>query len=440
MAFSPFEIHQGNCLKILRTMSDKSVHCVITSPPYWGLRSYDTVAQIWGGDPECRHEWGNSPPRRRRSPDDVKDADSKQSTNMGANCRLPMTSFCSNCGAWLGELGLEPTPELYIEHLVAIFREVRRVLRTEGTMWLNIGDCYHNGDKLAHQLKPKDLVGIPWRLAFALRKDGWYLRSDIIWAKPNPMPESVRDRPTKAHEYLFLLTKSEKYFYDADAIKEKAACNRWGDQTVKKIQPGTASWIRNKSKSELLRINRRNKRTIWTIPTESFPDAHFATFPKRLIEPCILAGTSEYGCCPDCGKSWTRVVNKTRSFESGSGKSGNPPEGKNGHNLQGGGETKDIRRGPVVHAETVGFKPSCKCNVDNPIPCTVLDPFCGSGTTGVVSLKLNRRFIGIDLNPDYVEMAKRRIETDAPLFNRGDINDHREEKDKRTQVGGIQPA
>jgi DNA modification methylase len=249
-------------------------------------------------------------------------------------------SFCG-CGSWRGALGLEPTPELYTAHLVDVFREVRRVLRDDGTLWLNLGDSYTSGNRPAYDrrsnnrgnhgitdsrlrqpadLKPKDLIGIPWRVALALQADGWYLRSDIIWAKSNPMPESVTDRPTKSHEYLFLLSKRERYFYDANAIREPLA---YPGRTYK---ARTDELKTRKLKTQSLRCTPglhdgrtlcgspelgRNKRSVWTIPTEPYAGAHFATYPTRLVEPCIKAGSSERGCCRSCGAPWQRMLKKT---------------------------------------------------------------------------------------------------------------------------------
>jgi len=336
-------------------LADQTVQCVVTSPPYWGLRDYK-----------------------------------------------------------LGKrgIGLEPTPDLYVQHIVEIFREVKRVLRDDGTLWLNMGDCYtsmlrsgrdespgvgakqemskvhtqvkwHAGDGSKFQwqipafgtmLKPKDLVGIPWRVAFALQADGWWLRSDIIWSKPNPMPESVTDRPTKAHEYLFLLTKSERYYYDQEAIKEPWSTNTHDKKSIKtpdgwdttsgkgghgsfhkdgrekgvsrkSAEPGSGIRMNLSFEAAITdRLEFRNRRTVWEIATQPFPEAHFATFPEALVEPCIKAGS----------------------------KAGD----------------------------------------------TVLDPFAGSGTVGVVALKHGRSFVGLDLQPDYCKMAVKRIEDDAPLFNR----------------------
>src|SRR5690606_14776859 len=237
----------GDCREMLRTLPEESVHCVVTSPPYWGLRDYGLPPTVWGGDPYCDHEWGLQERGRRK---DVLPSEQSAAGRLGTHERATGLNdggrVCVRCGAWRGQLGLEPTPELYVEHMVEVFREVRRVLRRDGTLWLNLGDSYnaYNGNRgtesryagdrrkigepmfpqghglMVPTLKPKDLIGLPWRVAFALQADGWYLRSDIIWAKPNPMPESVTDRPTKAHEYVFLLSKSPRYYYDADAIGE----------------------------------------------------------------------------------------------------------------------------------------------------------------------------------------------------------------------------
>lgn len=340
------KFYLGDVREILAKLPEKSVHCCVTSPPYWGLRDYGVS----------------------------------------------------------GQLGLEPTPGKHVEVMVSIFHEVWRVLREDGTLWVNYGDCYAssvNGrsasdtkelgrddrafrDKpfstVVDGLKPKNLIGMPWRIAFALQNDGWYLRSDIIWSKPNPMPESITDRPTKAHEYMFLLSKSERYYYDHEAIKEPSAYNGpnngvgFGHGTDKEIRDrdrirGSAGVINrplnsgrrsgNKERKHGENIgainqhlgrsvpwegNTRNKRTVWTVPTVAFPEAHFATFPPKLIEPCILAG------CPEGG--------------------------------------------------------------------TVLDPFGGSGTTSMVAQKLGRDSIYIDLNPEYLQMALKRCGfTEDRLFD-----------------------
>ena len=388
------KILQGNVFDRLKDLNDESVQCVVTSPPYWGLRDYRQDEQ----------------------------------------------------------LGLEKTPEKYVENMVKVFREVKRVLKHDGTVWLNLGDSYASkskGDKRSAEelslgstlgpnkdglsshnmafnknfspmqfdlngLKAKDLVGIPWRVAFALQADGWYLRQDIIWHKPNPMPESVQDRCTKSHEYIFLLTKSAKYFYDNDAIREPYTepMNRWGGE---KLQAnGESMWDKGTGqhtyRTRDMRPNEtgRNKRSVWSINTKPYKEAHFAVFPPKIPELCIKAGTSEYGECSECGKAWERIIEKERTFESGSGKSGNMPSGKNGPDLQGGGETLDIRRGPVVHITTKGWQPTCSCDADR-VPQIVLDPFFGSGTTGWVAQRLGRKWIGIELNEEYIKIAERRF-------------------------------
>jgi len=317
----------GDCRDVLRTLPPGSVHCCVTSPPYFGLRDYGVAGQI----------------------------------------------------------GLEPTPDAFVAEMVAVFAEVRRVLRDDGTLWLNLGDSYANGggksqphrnnnggfggsdgartqgsalaggdfyrpNTMAAGLKPKDLIGIPWRVAFALQAGGWWLRSSIIWHKPNPMPESVRDRPTSAHENIFLLAKSERYFFDADAVRVPYARD-WDENNG-------GSWAQGKGDAQ--RVAERGKagthsgaypmpdkgganiRNVWTVATQPFVGAHFATFPPALIEPCIKAG------CPAGG--------------------------------------------------------------------TVLDPFGGAGTTGLVADRLHRHAILIELNPEYAEMARQRIIGDAGMF------------------------
>lgn len=310
-------ILQGDVLEQLKTLDDESVHCVVTSPPYWGLRDYGVQ----------------------------------------------------------GQLGMEKTPEEFIVNMVAVFREVRRVLRSDGTLWLNIGDSYasnrkgglqgKNGaradrrftastqPKMSDGLKDKDLVGIPWMLAFALRADGWYLRQDIIWMKPNPVPESVRDRCTKSHEYIFLLAKSAKYYFDADAIKEPSIYKEYpqisvhghGDEPRNSVDLMTAKHRKNQPKGSFNgKTGRtafrktgeyRNKRDVWKVASKPYKEAHFATFPPDLITPCVLAGA--------------------------------------------------------------------------PLNGVVLDPFMGSGTTAAVAKMHGREWVGIELNPEYVKLAERRI-------------------------------
>jgi DNA modification methylase len=382
------KIYHGDCLEVMRQWPPECVDMCVTSPPYWGLRDYGIE----------------------------------------------------------GQLGLEKTPEEYIEKLVEIFREVRRALKPWGSVWLNLGDSYASAwacgrrniinqgscknriDRVSQGLKEKDLCMMPARVALALQAAGWWLRSDIIWAKPNPMPESVTDRPTSSYEHVFLLTKNAKYFYDAEAVRETSITGDsrkpYGSDGAWEMD-GRDKWEEGAGQPRKTDASNRNLRNVWTINTQPYPEAHYATFPEELPRRCILAGTSAKGNCAECGKPWVRVVEKDRTFESGSGKSGNLPAGKNGPNLQGGGETIDVRRGPCVHTETVGWQPSCTCNADT-VPAVVLDPFFGSGTVGVVAEKLQRDWIGIEISREYIEgQAKIRtglstseeLVKDKPLFN-----------------------
>ena len=355
-----WRILTGDVRESLASLADQSIQCCVTSPPYWGLRDYGTAS--WeGGDYACKHT-----PHR--------DYGTKSDTNGGQIRGGPYKEKCGDCGAIRidSQIGLEPTPEAYVAQLVAVFREVRRVLKDDGVLWLNLGDSYareggrtagvsrhwdgrlddpgglHDKKPLASDfgMKPKDLVGIPWRVAFALQADGWYLRSDIIWSKPNPMPESVTDRPTKAHEYIFLLTKSARYFYDAAAIAEELA---YPNETRRPLGSKGAWQMDGREQRENGGgkpydgyPDKRNCRSVWEITTQPYPDAHFATFPEAIPERCIKAGSKE-------------------------------------------GDT-------------------------------VLDPFTGSGTTGAVAARLGRHFIGCELNPAYVKLARKRIGSALPMF------------------------
>ena len=319
-----YRIIQGDCIEGMRTLADESVHCVVTSPPYYGLRDY-------GVD---------------------------------------------------GQIGLEESPDAYVAKMVDVFREVHRILRSDGTLWLNLGDSYTGSGKgrnadgsanvdpsskqatshgtiigtlhklTADGLKPKDLMGIPWRVAFALQADGWYLRQDIIWHKPNPMPESVTDRCTKAHEYIFLLSKSERYYYDNEAVREpvsqsslKRAEYKWDCDrpSTKNASMGGDGIHVEKMGTRFVNPEGRNRRSVWTVATKPYAEAHFAVYPTKLIEPCILAG----------------------------------------------------------------------CPVDG----TVFDPFNGSGTTGYVALCNNRHYIGTELNPEYVALTDKRLSAIQPKMN-----------------------
>jgi DNA modification methylase len=339
------KILQGDCIEQLKTLPDQSVNCCVTSPPYWGLRDYGTGTWV-GGDSSCSHKR------------DSKQSDKTQTGHRnleGAVGDGIYKDVCKRCGAVRkdNQVGLELTPEQYTAKIVSVFREVHRILRDDGTLWLNLGDSYasyrdgkatpdtarngNNGtlvdsglakNRMAStfagtSVKHKDLVGIPWRVAFALQADGWYLRQDIIWHKPNPMPESVRDRCTKAHEYIFLMTKKPNYYFDNEAIKVES-----------KQDLGTRDRVNAYEKA--------NKRSVWSVNVKPYKEAHFATYPAELIEPCVLAG------CPVGG--------------------------------------------------------------------TVLDPFGGSGTTAQVAVEHGRNAILCELNPEYIKLINKRIAEAQPLL------------------------
>jgi len=383
----------GDCRDVLATLPEASVHCVVTSPPYYALRSYL----------HAEH------PDKRR------------------------------------ELGSEATPAEYLAAMVEVFRAVRRVLRDDGTCWVNIGDSYSDGGSGANKrqrnqpnenrdgtadtkaqrgvlpavsdgAKPKDLLLMPARLALALQADGWWVRSDIIWHKPNPMPESCTDRPTSAHEHVFLLSKRARYFYDADAVREantEATADRYAagyNASWKRAQLASVADERTEGFAGTPDAARgRNLRNVWTIATHAYSDAHFATFPPQLVERCIRAGTSERGCCAACGAPWVRQT--TTSFEPTQNPAF-PKAGQKGVDASNG--WGEVPRGRVS-ATTTGWSPGCLCNAGTQ-PCTVLDPFVGSGTTALVADRLQRHAIGLDLSIDYAAMAQRRLEADAPLF------------------------
>ncbi len=459
---SQYCVLHGDVLEQLRALPDESVQCVVTSPPYWGLRDYKIPATVWGGIPECPHDWGeevvqnatNNKTKTRwqhtRSGSDKETA--PENRTAWKRTEVPQGRFCCHCGAWAGKFGLEPTIGLYLDHAVAIFREVRRVLKKRGTLWLNIGDSSCNSDKWGGRsgnlnktsadggfprekrrasgspaqqsnlaadfegaphrspqagIKPKDICMLPHRLAIALQADGWYVRKDIVWFKTNAMPESVKDRPTNAHEYVFLCSKSKRYYYDAGAIMTPASPNTharvaraWGEEDdrrrqgvlphkkqgdrhgnaidahiAKKVNGTGVGWGRNSendprdgrqgrprhvsdsvpgvnpkaiesapgskqnasfSAAVVNPVVKVNARSVWPIPTQPYPDAHFATFPVRLVQPCILAGSAP---------------------------------------------------GDVV-----------------------LDPFAGSGTTLAVACVNGRHAIGIELGKPYLAMIHRRID------------------------------
>ena len=373
---------QGNCIDKIKELDDSSIDCVVSSPPYFGLRDYGTEPQIIGGNKNCNHIWqtfkrdGNCWGIPNRNIDGQ--AQTKKTNN--SIVKEQEQKKCSKCDAWIGQLGLEPTYQDYLANTVKVFETFKPKLKDTATIWWNVGDSYSSGSRKTTTLqtvrkpksneiskskqkyldglivrpaiqtgiKEKDLLMIPNRVAIALQESGWYIRSEIIWHKPNPMPESIKDRPTSAHEKIWLITKSKKYYYDADAIKEpvaEATITRLSEKNLKNQKGSTRGNGGMKSNGNMKPVGNmetKNKRNVWTITTKPCKEAHFATFPKDLIEPCIKAG------CPEGG--------------------------------------------------------------------VVLDPFGGAGTTGIVARSLNRTAILIELNPEYIEISKNRIGKEFGMF------------------------
>jgi len=300
-----------------------------------------------------------------------------------------------------GQYGLEKTFEEYVNTMVRVFRAVKNILRDDGTLWLNLGDT----------IKGKQLQGIPWRVAFALQADGWYLRQDIIWSKPNPMPESITDRCTKAHEYVFLLAKSERYYFDNEAVKE--ASQKFKNEGPRTRTKGSGIAFEDAKKNgggnQCEVTATRNRRSVWHVATRPYSGAHFATFPPALITPCILAGTSAKGCCSKCGAPWKRVVGRNDVDNKANEviKASNVPGLKRGTSHD---RVRQLSGSTYQHVRggTLGWQPSCDCEAEV-TPCTVLDPFMGSGTVAGVSMKHGRRYLGCEINPDSIKLQTDRI-------------------------------
>ncbi len=380
----------------------ESAQMVVTSPPYWGLRKYE-------------------------GEQDIKERG------------------CS--------YGLEPTPELYVQHTVEILREIKRVLRKDGVVFWNIGDSYYGswqnysggsrgagkqrpivkgshaqnpvwegmegsrppGTQKHGCLKPKDLCLIPFRVAIAAQEDGWWVRSDIIWSKPNPMPESVTDRPTNSHEYILMFTKSAKYYWDADAVREPHQ-----EASIKRDKAGFKAAFKGRhtmpgenrphstDHNGFNNLAGRNIRSVWSFPTQPYPEAHFAVFPEKLPETCIKASTPEVGCCSNCGSPWERILEKGLTAHDGETATIIPQSAKGGR-LALLRQAARERGGEYVNeTKTIGWQPTCKCNADK-VPSIVLDPFAGAGTSLWVAKKLNRQAIGYEISEEYCKLTVDRI-------------------------------
>jgi len=521
-----WEYLTGHVIDVLKKLPRKSVHCVVTSPPYFGLRDYGIQPVIWGGKKGCRHKWGEDI-IKEKSGGTNDTAGYKVGNNIDDKIHFKNKSnFCKKCGAWKGQLGLEPTLDMFVQNLVEIFREVREVLRDDGVAWINMGDSYvtnpagnkvpsglqqtgsggkagayvqhwasdnYGQEKDYGNLKQMDLMMIPARMAIALQDDGWYVRSDVIWSKPNPMPESVNGwrwvrhkikiksgydednphpskttkdgktksrmknsggvfeaqavwedcpgcekcqdndghilrkgswRPTKAHEYIFMLTKNDEYFGNAEAVREplkqesKERAMR-GSSKDNKYAAGTErppgvhansmsqprEYLGYDEMEEIIARGEtslnpagRNKRSVWSMVAKGFPGAHFATFPEELPRYCILASTS-HRACPQCRAPWAPLINYKSNYTQRE-ESHNPGDEHGKVDSTGWEEPTN---------ELVGYMPTCDCeNNDGSGVCTVLDPFAGSFTTGKVARELGRSAIGIDISKEYKKIAEKR--------------------------------
>ena len=431
----------GDCRKTLKELPDKSIHCVVTSPPYWGLRSYH-LKEWRGGDPDCKHK--GSP-------------------------------VCEICGAVEheipGGIGLEPTFEEHLKNIVEVFDDVWRVLRDDGTVWLNYGDAYATGQYKSMDnknkkpdaekatiidrndsfrdsrylgqnrkiglptTKPKNLMLMPARITIALQDAGWYVRSEIVWFKPNPLPESVKDRPVSAHEKIFLLSKKPRYYYDAIAVRSPAK-----QSTIDRVMqesfdeqtggPKDSKTGNRSHRKTLENIRKRfptkevngfrdrefwdnndigaNLRNVWHIATQAFKGVHFATFPFKLVEPCIKAGTSRKGVCGDCGTPLKRIIESARGGSVGKSWHDHIADDVTGQSIDK-NRTKDYQP-----PKSVGWEFDCQCTEKSIARPVVLDPFGGSGTVAIVADYLDCDSVICEFSPEYAKMAQDRIEQHMP--------------------------
>ena len=511
-------IIQGNNLDSLKKLESNSINTCVTSPPYFGLRDYGTGTWI-GGDENCPHK------RTTKISKNTATGHKGMSDKGHVVGDAIYKSVCPDCGAVREDqqLGLEDSPEEFVENLVILFREINRVLRDDGTVWLNLGDTYcgtghkgnhvdpkhkegRNAQKIAVNnkldgFKSKDLIGIPWRVAFALQQDGWYLRQDIIWHKPNPMPESVRDRCTKAHEYIFLLSKNNKYYYDNESIKEPSKYA--GDDRGSRPD---ARKDKNMNSMSGVTPALKNKRSVWTVSTKPYKGAHFATFPIDLIEPCVLAGCPEK-VCVDCNEPYKRKVETIKTEIVTEKTNALSPDFVDGKKIiyqrpklvpqkqfvdflrtkanaevvtkktgikwnttnhwfrydnsgfsyptvedwntvaylfyDDSEEFKAIDHGltyiesseppqwrPKVEYSHIdhGLVKQCKCETNETKGGTVLDPFGGAATTGIVAENNKRNAVLLELNPEYIEIAEQRLAKNREAIAQAEYEDNLQAK------------
>jgi DNA modification methylase len=459
---SPWHVEINDALRGARLLPDNCLSMIATSPPYYGLRDYQT-GKWEGGDPACDHKdskqvasnllASNGPKSQRNG---------RTASETKLRDGLKGVRHVCKCGATRidEQIGLEDSPEEYAAKLVALFRELRRALHPTGTLWLNLGDSYSNDTKWGGKtggkhaaglhgqtgvgrgkkntgLKQKDLIGVPWLVAFALRADGWYLRQWMPWVKSNAMPESADDRPSTSCETVFILAKSSDYFFDMEAVKRPSITNddrkpygsdgawqmdgrdKWEtgagqsqdrDPSVRNFRSADL-WFDSRGMLLAAEVDGTDDNTVlgFDVTLKSYRGAHFAVWPPDLVRPMIQAGSSEHGVCPHCFAPHTRIVKKVRV-----------PTRPGDDTKVTGDALTDGNRDPerhVTRTETLGWKPSCDCPEHESVPAIVYDPFTGSGTTGKVALELNRRFLGSELNPDYFALIEKRMKAaKASLF------------------------
>jgi DNA modification methylase len=417
-------IIQGDTLEVLKTFPDDCIDTIITSPPYWGLRDYGEETNIiWDGDKGCEHEWEihNTGAEGYTGRKRWQHGETRETNPEGWSTEIQSSAFCPKCGAWYGQLGLEPTLELYLSHLLQITAELKRVLKPSGIMFWNHGDCYGSHRdwgwsdiplkrQLANGGKQQGIKGYEkcmmmqnYRLILKMiDEQGWILRNTLIWNKPNHMPSSVRDRFASSYEPIFMLVKNKKYWFDLDAVRIPLNPDSWRESKRGKNNPkggdrqGLDNWIQNPTG--------KNPGDVWTIPTQPFPEAHFAVYPEKLVEPMVKAGCPEW-ICKKCGKPREKI--KKTEYIQNRPSAGNDRRTKGEDKFSIANKTGGFRGNNLLaFRETIGWT-DCGCNAGFE-PGIILDPFAGAGTTCMVAKKLGRYYVGIELNPEYCKMAEKR--------------------------------